>query len=147
MKDKAIETQSLISIRETAPIKQAAELMSDLSIGALAINNCEQDFVGLLTERDLLWAVGCGKNPYETKVADVMNDFPVVVEGPLTFEETARRMTSSHVRHLIVRQDGELRVVSMRDVVRELVDDEMVLAEHVASVAEMRRWFNLKPTY
>jgi CBS domain-containing protein len=146
VKDKAIETQALISIREGVSIKQAAELMSDLCIGALAINDAEQKFVGLLTERDLLWAAGCGKDPFETRVVEVMNDFPVIVEGPITSKEAARRMTSSHIRHLIVREDDELRVVGMRDVMRELVDDEMALAEHAASLSEMRRWFNLKTT-
>jgi CBS domain-containing protein len=145
METETLQTKPLIGIRQSLPIKQAAELMSDMSIGALGAHDRENRFVGVLTERDLLWATGCGKDPYTTTVAEIMNDLPVVEDGPLTPQAAADRMISAHVRHLIVREDDEFRLISMRDVLKDCVPSGSKSDAHLASQAEMRRWFALKP--
>lgn len=99
-------------------LKGAAQLMCDMSMGALGVNNPDHNFIGLITERDLMWAVAQGKDPFETRVKDVVNDFPIVVDAPISADDAARRMMSGHVRHLIVG-DGS----------------------HTASTCEMRRMF------
>ena len=111
-------THPLVRIRSSATIREAAQLMCDMSMGALGIDGPHHEFAGIYTERDLMWNVAQGKDP-GTRLTEVLNDFPVIVEGPLSSLEAAIRMLDAHVRHLIVREGGELRIVSSRDLVRD----------------------------
>lgn len=135
-------THPLIRIRDSASIQDAAKLMCDMSMGTLGVDNHEHEFIGLITERDLMWAMAQAKDPVETAVKDVVNDYPIVVHGPVSNIEAARRMRTAHLRHLIVRSRGELRIVSMRDLMNGFIGDhETVARPHTTSASELRRMF------
>jgi CBS domain-containing protein len=91
--------------------------MADCSIGALGVLGPDHWFAGIVTERDLSWFVAQGRDARETKVEVITNDFPVVVEGPLNDDEALDRMRRARVRHLIVHEGRDFRIVSMRDFV------------------------------
>ena len=137
--DPLARTQPLICIRGSATVMDAARLMSDLSIGALGVDDDNHEFEGLFTERDLMWVIAQGKDPHDTPVQDVMNDFPVIVEGPLTQQAAAARMLGAHIRHILVRQDAELRITSARDLIPEIAGAAAVA--RIASVSELRHMF------
>lgn len=118
MNAQAMTIRSLIRIRGSATLEDAARLMCDMSMGALGVDDADHHFVGLVTERDLLWAMAQGKDSGQTTVGDIVNDFPIVVDGPISSEKAAERMMSAHVRHLLVRDGDRLGIVSLRDVVR-----------------------------
>ena len=139
MQAGAMNTRSLIRIRASATLEDAARLMCDMSMGAVGVEDEDEHFVGLVTERDLLWAMAQGKDPGGTIVSDVVNDFPIVVDGPITSEEAADRMRSAHVRHLLVKENDRLGIVSLRDVVNGSLPDDS--PPPPASSAEMRRMF------
>jgi CBS domain-containing protein len=112
----SVQTQPLISVRSTATVKDAARLMADCSIGALGVLDEHKEFAGIITERDLTWFVAQGLESSETAVSEVVNDFPIVLDGPVDEVTAIDRMHSGHIRHLIVHDDDGFRVVSMRDV-------------------------------
>lgn len=110
-----VDTHSLISIRSDATVQEAARLMADCSIGALGVLDADRGFAGIITERDVSWFVAQAKDAAEVTVAEMANDFPVVVEGPIGDAEALEQMRRSRVRHLIVHEDDDFRIVSMRD--------------------------------
>ena len=112
-----VETHPLISIRSEATVQEAARLMADCSIGALGVLGNATQFVGIITERDLSWFVAQAKDASATTVAEIVNDFPVVVDGPIEDAEALERMRSARIRHLLVRVGDAIRIVSMRDYV------------------------------
>ena len=133
-----VQTRDLLRIRGSASIKDAAQLMCDMSYGALGVDDDQHGFRGLITERDLLWAVARGLSPEETLLTEIVNDFPIVVDGPIGPEEALSKMASSHVRHLLVKEGDALRILSMRDLMVAHLDH--VEAGHTfASAAELRR--------
>jgi CBS domain-containing protein len=135
-------TQPFIRMDESASLQSAANLMCDMSMGAIGVDDPSGEFVGLVTERDILWTVAQGRDPSMTTLRDILNDFPIIVDGPLTTDAAARKMRQGHVRHLIVRQDGELRIVSMRDLLVDFLESTPIEdAEHLASLSEMYRMF------
>jgi signal-transduction protein with cAMP-binding, CBS, and nucleotidyltransferase domain len=111
-------THPLVRIRSSATIREAAQLMCDMSMGALGVDDANHQFLGIYTERDVMWNVAQGRD-HSTPLSEVLNDLPVIVEGPLTSLEAAIHMLDAHVRHLIVREGDQLRIVSTRDLVRE----------------------------
>lgn len=116
----------LISIRDSADVAEAARLMSDCSMGAIGVLGPDKRFIGIFTERDLMWVVAERKDPASVPLTEVMNDFPVVVDGPLTREQAVERMQEAHVRHLIVRESEDLRIISMRDVLSGATDERQL---------------------
>ena len=137
-----VATRSLIRMRKSASIQEAARLMCDMSMGALGVDDDEHGFVGLITERDLMWAVAQGKDPLETRVKEIVNDFPIVVDAPISSEEAARRMISGHVRHLIIRDNDDLRILSMRDLLTRFVNSPTAEGStQAASGKELHRMF------
>jgi CBS domain-containing protein len=112
-----VRTHPLISIRPGATVQETARLMADCSIGAIGVLDKQRRFVGIVTEQDLSWFVAQGKDPAETTIEEIANDFPVVVDGPIDDSAALERMRRARVRHLIVHEAGDFRIVSMRDYV------------------------------
>ena len=141
MKDYLAPTHSLIRIRGSASIQEAAQLMCDMSMGALGVDNPSHEFAGLVTERDLMLAMAKGLDPIETLVEEVANSLPVIVDGPVSIEAALHTMMREHIRHIIVRHVEGLRIVSIRDLLVSLNAPGLVAPEHIASTAEMREMF------
>ncbi|MFC8458667.1 cyclic nucleotide-binding/CBS domain-containing protein, partial [Streptomyces sp. NPDC057242] len=74
---------------------------------------------GILTERDILDAVGADRNP-DHETADAHTTRDVVFAAPTwTLAEAAEAMTRGGFRHLVVLDDnGPVGIVSVRDIVR-----------------------------
>ena len=141
MTTRQAPTNPFIRMDESASIQSAAHLMCDMSMGAIGVDDSDGNFVGLVTERDILWAVALGKEPDATTLRDMLNDFPIIVDGPLSTDAAARKMRQGHVRHLIVAQAGQLRIVSMRDLLADYLEAGEEPSPHLASLSEMYRMF------
>lgn len=111
----AIETHPLISVHGSALVADAAQVMSDCSMGAVGVLDQDKNLMGIFTERDLAGVVGQHLDPFELKLSEVVNDSPAIVEGPISDVDALDRMRQAHIRHLLVKEGGEIRIVSMRD--------------------------------
>lgn len=131
----SLEVHPLFWIRSSASVQEAAEVMSTRSIGALGVRDEDHCFVGIVTERDLTWFVANDGNPRFKRVGDIVNDFPVIEDAPITTEEATHRMTTAHVRHLVIRQGGEYGIVSMRDVMVDREKERIVAADIMSAPA------------
>ena len=122
--------RDLVSLPAGASCREAARLMKERRIGAVAVTDGGQ-VVGLVAERDLaLRLVGEGAGP-EVPVGEIVRrDGPAV--GPRASEkQCADMMRAHHVRHLLVR-DGEnvLGIISMRDVIVIMIEEkELVITQ------------------
>src|SRR5687767_1820014 len=110
-----VQTRPMISMHPSATVQEAAQLMNDCSISCIGLLDADKHFTGILTERDVTAFVARGPDPTTTLVGEIANDFPVVVDGPISDELALERMRSAHIRHLIVHLEDEFRIVSMRD--------------------------------
>ena len=119
-----VQTHPLISIRSNATVQEAARLMADCSIGAIGVLGPDKRFAGIITERDLSWLLAQGKDGQTTSVTEAANDFPVIVDGPVDDVEALKHMSRARVRHLIVREADDVRIVSMRDYLGRRTDED-----------------------
>lgn len=102
----------------------AASRMQFHEIGALAVLDGSR-LIGIITERDILRAVGDGRDPDATSVAAYMVEEPVSVGLEAEAAEAADTMVRLGVRHLPVVERGELLgMLSARD----LLEDEAAKA-------------------
>lgn len=107
----------VLTIGPAHTLRQAAELMSLRRVGSAVVLDPDLG-LGILTERDVLDAVGQGLDPArETAGAHTTTD--VVFAAPRwTLEEAAAAMIRGGFRHLVVLEDDEpVGVVSVRDII------------------------------
>ena len=100
-------------------LRQAACLMRERRVGAAVVMDPEAAGPGILTERDILQAVGQGQDPDAERVADHLTAELVFAAPDWSLEEAAAAMVRGGFRHLIVVDGGEtVGVLSVRDIVR-----------------------------
>lgn len=108
-------------------LREAARLMHERSVGSAIVLDAEQPGAGLLTERDILSALGRGLDPDRERVADHLTSDLVFAAPDWSLERAACEMVRGGFRHLVVVDRGELvGVLSMRDVVRCWTEDGAV---------------------
>ncbi|MEU8455749.1 CBS domain-containing protein [Streptomyces griseoaurantiacus] len=109
----------VLTIGPAHTLRQAAALMSARRVGAAVVLDPDAGGLGILTERDVLNAVGRGLNP-DAEPAHAHTTTDVVFAAPSwTLEEAARAMTHGGFRHLIVMdRDEPAGIVSVRDILR-----------------------------
>ncbi|MFF5974307.1 cyclic nucleotide-binding/CBS domain-containing protein [Streptomyces sp. NPDC012769] len=109
----------ILTIGPAHTLRQAARLMSARRVGAAVVQDGDSGGFGILTERDVLNAIGSDRNP-DLETADAHTTRDVVFAAPSwTLEEAADAMTRGGFRHLVVLDDhGPVGIVSVRDIIR-----------------------------
>ncbi len=110
---------SIVSIGPGHTLRQAAALMSQRGVGAAVVIDPESYGLGILTERDVLRAIGAGLDP-DVARAGSHHTSDLVFAGPdWTLTSAAEAMIRGGFRHLVVIEDDDvIGVLSVRDVVR-----------------------------
>ncbi|MCQ4042880.1 cyclic nucleotide-binding/CBS domain-containing protein [Streptantibioticus rubrisoli] len=108
----------ILTIGPAHTLRQAARLMSARRVGSAVVLDPDTCGLGILTERDILNAIGDGMNPDE-EAAHAHTTTDVVFAAPeWTLEEAAAAMVRGGFRHLIVLDDqAPVGVVSVRDII------------------------------
>jgi CBS domain-containing protein len=105
-------------------LREAARLMSQRKVGAAIVLDPDQPGPGILTERDVLIAIGNGQNPDTERVSDHLSANVTFASPEWSLENAAEAMVGGSFRHLVVADGGEIiGIVSMRDIVRCWVSD------------------------
>ena len=100
-------------------LREAARRMSARKVGAAVVLDGDQDQPGILTERDLLDAVGQGQDVDAERVCDHLTSDIVVAHPDWGLEKAAAAMVSGGFRHLVVCEGTEVvGMLSVRDIVR-----------------------------
>nr|WP_228430632.1 CBS domain-containing protein [Baekduia soli] len=116
-------------------LREAAKLMSERGVGAAVVLDGDAAGPGILTERDVLDAVGAGQDVDAERVGDHLTSDVVFAALDWSLEEAAVAMVQGGFRHLIVYDAGEIAgILSVRDVVRCWTDDGAI-CEVPASVS------------
>ncbi len=115
-----VAAQTLISATQYTTVSDAARLMKRHNIGALIVLD-DTRLIGIFTERDALFRVlAGGKDPSQTRLAEVMTAQPQTIGPDEPFLDALRIMHEGKFRHLPVVEFGRpLGMVSVRDALDE----------------------------
>ena len=117
-----IMSRDLLTATPDERLQDAAKRMVGRRVGAILVLEGER-LAGILTERDVLRAVGNGLDP-DALVSQWMTRGPETVEPSATAEEALALMHQGGFRHLPVTDGDRLvGIVSVRDVLRVGVQD------------------------
>jgi CBS domain-containing protein len=105
-------------------LREAARLMADRRVGAAVVIDPDSPGPGIITERDLLEAMGGGQDADSERVAEHLTSDIVFASPEWSLEEAAVAMVRGGFRHLVVTEGGEVAgLLSMRDIVRCWTED------------------------
>ena len=112
-------SKAVLTVGPGHTLRRTAELMSSRKTGSAVVIDPDGAGVGIVTERDILNALGSGLDPDVEHTASHIT-WDVVYAGPSwTLDEAAAAMIRGGFRHLVVMEDDEvLGVISVRDIVR-----------------------------
>jgi CBS domain-containing protein len=118
-----VMSRNLLTVDPTTSLSEAAARMTDRGVGA-ALVLANDRVEGILTERDVLRAVATG-GVEGTHVAAWMTRNPETVDVSEGTGQAAAVMIHGGFRHLpVVDGDRPAGIVSIRDLMRVVVDDE-----------------------
>lgn len=105
-------------------LREAARMMTDKNVGAAVVIDEEAPGPRVISERDVLVAIGLGQDPDEERVADHMSGSIITASPDWSLERAAAEMAGRKIRHLVVVDGGDLvGVLSMRDIMRVWTSD------------------------
>ncbi|MEX0832777.1 MAG: CBS domain-containing protein [Actinomycetota bacterium] len=145
MKVSEIMTGAAVTDRPQDTIAEAARKMWEQQTGSLLVTDGDK-LVGIITERDILRAVGTGME-LGSKVLDVMATELITIHAGATLREAAALMTEKWIRHLPVLEDDKLvGVVSQRDLAGVLAGalNEPEALEQLVEASQLARERRLK---
>lgn len=108
-----------VTIAESATIDEAASILWEKNIGSVIVVNQSGFMVGILTERDMLFAVTKGLTARAVPVSSIMSQTSLVASPNENAVTILDRMVKAGVRHLpVVEKDAvPVGMISMRDLI------------------------------
>jgi citrate synthase len=97
----------------------AAHRMHDSAVGCVVVTDSTQRPIGILSERDLLKAVGAGADPARAKISEWMTADPDTVAPETPASDALRALIKRGYRHLpVVEHERLAGILSLRDLMR-----------------------------
>lgn len=129
-----VKGRSVFSVEPTVMVLKAIELMCEKNIGGLLIVE-NGSLVGIFTERDYARKLILkGKSSKDTPIGELMTPNPFTVSSDSSIDDCMKMMTDRHIRHLPVVDDSKLiGMISIGDVVRQVIDEQKSIIEHLES--------------
>lgn len=132
------KTTRLLSISPDASVFEALQLMAAKDVGALVVLDGER-LAGIFSERDYARKVVLvGKFSKETAVREIMTAKVLCVRPDQTVDQCMALMTEHRIRHLPVLDGSKvIGVISIGDVVKELLSEQQVIISQLESYIHM----------
>jgi len=127
----------IITIGRHETIKEAAAKMMSHNVGCLIVNDEQDRFVGLVTERDVARHVAAScETVNEQNIAHITTNDVVSCRSGVSTSEARRIMAARRVRHLPIVEDSVVvGILSARDVMAQTLVEDRAAAEEVAMLS------------
>jgi len=114
----------VLTVGPAHTLREVSQRMSARKVGAAVVIDPDHDQPGIITERDVLDAVGAGQDVDVEVVHDHLTSSVVVAAPDWPLEKAAAAMVSGGFRHLVVcRGRDVVGMLSVRDIVRVSVSE------------------------
>ena len=120
-------------------VKEVAAQLASRSVGAVVVSDATHAVLGIVSERDIVRAIGAGASSVlEEPVSRYMTAKVTTVDECASIDRVMELMTEGRFRHLPVVENGRLvGIVSIGDVVKRQVDaldnERQALRQYIAS--------------
>jgi signal-transduction protein with cAMP-binding, CBS, and nucleotidyltransferase domain len=113
-----IMTRNFVSVKPDTSLIECAKEMIKKHVGSLVVKEM-QSLKGILTEKDVVWAVVKKQDLSKIKAKDIMTRRVVTINPSKDIYEAISRMSNTKIRVLpVVVKDKVIGVVTMKDILR-----------------------------
>jgi CBS domain-containing protein len=106
-KVKDFMTKKLLTLKESASVKEAITMMAEKSISCIIITDQRNKPVGIITERDIVKKVAyIGLNPEQTRVNYIMSTPVISISSDMDIFEAMMMMQKNKFRRVVVTDSG-----------------------------------------
>jgi CBS domain-containing protein len=136
----ATKGRDVVTAQPHRTLLEISAILSATRIGALMIVDANNKVLGILSERDIVRAIGeRGAHVLDDPASRHMTTEVVTSTEDETLLETVEKMTRGRFRHMPILKDGHLEgLISMGDVVKyrlsELEREQSALREYITTV-------------
>lgn len=110
--------REIITITSKASIIDAARMMRERKIGSVFIEE-ENEYIGIVTDSDLVRKAFTKDLPFETQVTQVMGSPLIEIDIEKSVMDANHLMYFNEIRHLAISEKGKVvGIISVRDIVR-----------------------------
>lgn len=115
--------REVISVQPHRTLAEAIRILSEKRIGAVVVMGADGTLVGILSERDIIRALGeLGGSALDSAVSRSMTSKVVTCRPQTSVDELMEIMTTGRFRHVPVVENGRVAgIVSIGDVVKHRV--------------------------
>ena len=126
---------SFASIRPTANVLDAVNLLLETNQRGLPVVNDDGNLVGIVSERDYARKVVLkGRSSADTPVRDIMTRAVIYVGPQEDNERCMALMTERRLRHLPVLEHGKLiGLISIGDLVKDIISEQQFIISQLES--------------
>jgi CBS domain-containing protein len=131
---------AVATVHPAVSVGAAARTLRERRIGALVVSPDGHTIAGILSERDIVYALAVDRSVLDGEVASVMTKRVITVTPEDSVAHAMAVMTRERCRHLPVLRDGELAgIVSIGDLVKARLQElelesrvlrDVVIASH-----------------
>lgn len=127
----ASKGRAVVTVAADASLRDAARLLTERRIGAVAVTDSAGALFGILSERDIVRAVADqGPAALDAPVSSAMTARVVTASPSDRIDAALARMTDRRIRHLPVMDGGQLvGFVSIGDLVKAQIDQALAEAD------------------
>lgn len=123
----------VVTLEPDATLVRAAQLLGARRIGAVVVVDGDRRIIGILSERDIVRAIGeTGGDALTLRVDQVMTAKVTTCRETHTVNHVMEVMTRGRFRHLPVEKDGRLAgIISIGDVVKRRIEEVQREADQI----------------
>ena len=120
------------TVAPESTVFDALKLMAEKNVGALLVTENDA-LVGIVSERDYARkGILKGLASEDTRVSEIMVTRVVFAKPEESIEQCMALMSSKHIRHLPVMEDGKLvGIVSIGDLVLSIISDQKFMIDQL----------------
>jgi CBS domain-containing protein len=112
------------TVQQGDSVARAVEILREKGFGALVVSSDGRKIEGIVSERDIVRALGLRPDLLDLPVSDIMTAKVFTCTPEHKVDELMTMMTEHRFRHVPVEVDGELHgLVSIGDVVKHRVNE------------------------
>ena len=118
----AAMSKNIVSVEAERSIRSAVKTMVKNDLGSVVITEGGQ-FIGIVTERDIMKSLGYGKVNLDTNVGKITSKPLISISSDATLGEAADMMIKRKVRRLLAKENNRyVGIITQRDLQRLMTE-------------------------
>lgn len=112
---KEVMKKGVVTVSSDTPVKKAAEIMSEKTVGCLIITENDRP-VGIITERDMTCKIVAKERSVLTPVREIMSPKLVSIGPDDTLEDASKLMKKERIKKLpVIAQEKLIGIITSTD--------------------------------